>query len=252
MNKNNKQLCVIIPIYKQKLSNVETIAVNSYVDYFFDSDIYFVCPKSMQTEWYNKKFNSINYVRFEDCYFKSNKSYNVMMLNTDFYEKFTDYKYMLIAQTDAIIFDETKDINDFIKMDYDYIGAPWYTSPFCKKDGFFKYCIKRMVIHDSMEGKCGNGGFSLRKIASMIEMLENTKLYRKVLWHYNEDIFFSYIGYRKKYKIAPCKVAEKFALEQNMKERLSSGDFPLAVHAWEKIFDSYEELQVIKENAMKG
>ena len=252
MNENSKMLCVIIPIYKQFLNEKEILSVNSYVEYFKNIDIFFVCPQSLDINDYKTKYESINYVRFDDCFFQSNKSYNNLMLSEKFYEEFHNYVYMLIAQTDAIIFNQDINITEFINSDYDYIGAPWYYSPFSTKDGIIKYLIKKLIIHDSLKMSCGNGGFSLRKISSMIELLRMTSIYRKILWHYNEDIFFSYVGRKRGYKIAPCDIAEKFALEQNMKERISLCKFPLALHAWEKEFTSYKELENFRDLAIQN
>ncbi len=245
MSKRDKTLCIIIPIYKERLKITEKKAIFTYIEYFLNIDIYFICSRKLETIWYEKQFSQIKFVPFDNYYFISNKSYNNLMLNTEFYKRFIDYKYMIIAQTDAMIVNPSIDINNFLQMDYDYMGAPWYYSPFSIKDGFLKYIVKRLIIHDSLKNKCGNGGFSLRKISTMIEILESTKIYRKLVWRFNEDIFFSYICYKKKYNIAPINIAEKFSLEQNMIQQLSNGNYPLAVHAWEKVFNSYEELKNI-------
>ena len=247
---SNKKLCIVIPIYMEKLNDTEKSSIDSYFAYFTTYDIFFVHPKKMNIEWYRGKFPKGQFKEFDDAYFHSNKTYNKMMFNVDFYNAFNTYEYMLIAQQDARIVNPQIDIQFFLDQDVDYIGAPWLKSPIDRDDGFVKYIIKRAVIHDSMVGKVGNGGFSLRRISAIVDLLERTKIYRKIIWHFNEDLYISYVGMKKGIRFASFEVAKQFALEQYIKENFREGKIPLAVHAWEKTYDNLNEM-LFEVNANK-
>lgn len=240
-----KELVVIIPIYRDRLLENEIRAIDSYCRYFNSYDMVFICADNLDTADTQIRYPKINCVRFKNTFFKSNKTYNNLMLSEMFYRSFEEYKYLLIAQTDAIVFNSSIKIEDFLKLDLDYIGAPWFESPI-KSQRDIRYYIKRLIIHDSLEGKCGNGGFSLRKVSSCLNLLRKTKIFRLLLWHFNEDLFFSYVGWKKGMRIAEMNVGEKFCLEQQMKKKISEGIYPLALHAWEKEFDSHDELMDVK------
>lgn len=105
---------------------------------------------------------------FNEQYFDSVKSYNELMLSVDFYRSFREYQYMLIYQLDAFVFEDQ--LEYWCNKGYDYIGAPW------------------IKANKKFHPTCGNGGFSLRKIDSFIQLLEsspNKRLFSlKGLWCY--------------------------------------------------------------------
>jgi hypothetical protein len=75
--------------------------------------------------------------------------YNNLMTDPRFYRLFRDYEYILIFQTDSLIFPFSPfAIEDF--MGWDYVGAPWIHIP---------------------QSCGGNGGLSLRKTETMIRLL---------------------------------------------------------------------------------
>tara|TARA_Y100001978_G_C23603429_1_gene389910 strand:- start:124 stop:957 length:834 start_codon:yes stop_codon:yes gene_type:complete len=102
--------------------------------------------------------------------------YNKLLKSSYFYKNLIAWEYVLIMQTDTVIF---RKIDNYY-FDFDYIGAPWgYTK---NERGEYK----------SIPG--GNGGFSLRKISKMIETCKKYK-YKKNIRNIpskpNEDLFFS-------------------------------------------------------------
>lgn len=237
------RLCVVIPIYKEILTENENYSVMKYIEKLNHYDIYFICPFGLNTIFYHQHYPNVQYEYFSPCFFENNKSYNKLMLNVLFYKRFSPYDYILIAQTDAMIIGDEHVLEEMMEAEYDYTGAPWfeplYSYPLSIKDK-----IKKLVISHPEQCLVGNGGFSLRKIESCIRLIEANSLYLKLLWHFNEDYFFSYRGMCEKYKfrIAPVGMAEKFALEQHMNILIEKGEIPFAVHAWEKYYSSYEEL----------
>lgn len=87
------------------------------------------------------------------------EDYNRLLTSKSFYESIPT-EIILVFQADTMIFNKNKDaINNF--MIYDYVGAPW------------------------SELYLGNGGFSLRRKAKMMEIIDS-----KPYNNENEDIFF--------------------------------------------------------------
>src|SRR3546814_12069713 len=60
---------------------------------------------------------------FDDGYFKDISSYNSLMMSSAFYQSFLEYKYILIHQTDAFVFNN--ELKEWCEKDFDYIGDPW-------------------------------------------------------------------------------------------------------------------------------
>lgn len=233
----SKEVCVIIPIYNKIPTDSEDMSIKRNLLKLTGKDIFFAAPRSMDCrayEQYGELSENIRFVRFDDSYFKSNKTYSRLILSEEFYTPFIEYEYMLIAQTDTLILGRNK-LEDFICRGYDYWGAPWPEGPFTKPYSL-KDRIKLLFVTHPDKIQVGNGGFSLRKVKSTYELVKAKKLYIKVLWKFNEDMFFSLFAYKeyRGYTAAEACEAAEFALETNMREELVKGNIPYAVHAWEK------------------
>lgn len=226
-----KRVCVIIPIYNTIPTNKEIESINRNTDVLSNYDIYAVCPESMDISEY-KKYRFTDFLRFDDKYFVSNKSYSRLIMSEAFYKPIIDYEYLLIAQTDTFILNTSYSLEEFMDKDFDYIGAPWPKGPFDLPYGLREY-FKSLFISNPRELHVGNGGFSLRKVKSSYDTIVKHKLYIKYIWRLNEDLFFS----TRLNNIAPVEVAAKFALETNMQEEINKGNHPYALHAYEKYLD---------------
>lgn len=178
-----KKCAVVIPIYKEKLSEDELKSINQCFQVLKNYDIIFACPDNLNVEFYKSEAakNSINasFKPFNPKYFQNLDGYNNLMLSLDFYEKFVEYEYILIYQLDAWVFSD--ELNDWCDKGYDYIGAPWFNN-----------------INDVNSGLCkysGNGGFSLRKVSSFIKVLSAKPKFIlnliEVCNHYKKNRFWS-------------------------------------------------------------
>lgn len=239
-----KKLAVIIPIYQKKLNSAEEKSVSICRDKLGAGyDLFFIAPESLNMGNYSV-FSDIALKRFPDKYFKGTDTYNKLMLNPKFYEVFTDYEYMLIAQTDTLILNDGNEIERFMDAGYDYWGAPWE-----EKQEYWFHTTKSFLYEKFGLGKkfllrVGNGGFSLRHIDKTIAILKN-KWFWKMLWTGNEDFFFALYGLDNKigYRVAPLEQAQMFALETDMRENLQNGLKPFAVHKWQAEFIDYPEIE---------
>lgn len=242
-----KQCCIIIPIYKKRLSENEEVSVLRTYS-VFEKDIYFIAPEGLDCTYYKKKFEGIKFEFFASSYFESTFSYSKLLLEAAFYRRFSEYEYMLIAQTDVMILGKKIDLEKFIELGYDYWGAPWYEGlkinrfPYSAMNHLPKFIGKPRMCY------VGNGGLSLRKISSTIDVIEKHPICA-ALWYKggNEDCFFSYFS-SEDYKTAPIELAEQFSNESKMDINLQMGKIPFGVHAWEKFFlnDKNVILQFIK------
>jgi hypothetical protein len=130
------------------------------------------------------------------------QEYNEIMLDVEFWKKFTTYKKVLIFQTDTMMFQYGLEAY----MKYDYIGSPW-------------------PINYGLAKEVGNGGFSLRTIQAMITCLEHKEKIKIPPYKnseenlktfsgkHPEDVFYSFGMPLFKYTVAPSNVASFFSNE---------------------------------------
>ena len=245
-----KTCIVIIPIYKKEFDENEENCVVRYFHVLQGEKIAFVGPEHLDTSYYEKKFPEGVIERFPDAFFKGILGYNKLMLSEKFYERFLSYDYMLIAQPDATILQNENRLQEFMALDYDYIGAPWdparriWEWSLAKKEngkGYRIRCCKKEGDGIVM----GNGGFSLRKVIPC-KNLVRAHGWRKIYWYIkrNEDIFFGVLGRDNRigFKLADIETGFQFAREYQLKENLAKGNVPFGVHGYQKEFASYQEM----------
>lgn len=158
---NKKDIIIVIPVHKETLSDIEKASLTQCLKILNEYPICIIGPKSLNLSKYEIVFNNCNkeflFEKFADSNFSDYQSYNYFCLSQIFYERFSHYKYMLIYQLDAWVFRD--ELLYWCNQNYDYLGAPW------DYEELRRYGLKLQ------EG--GNGGFSLRKISSMIELTKN-------------------------------------------------------------------------------
>lgn len=247
---------VSIPVYKNMLSEFEKASLVQCCKILGKYDFSIVCSNDLDIKEYENilNFYNINYKaeRFEKKFFESIERYNQLMLDANFYKKFSKYDFMLVYQLDAYVFRD--ELGYWCKKDYDYIGAPWF-------EGF------SLNIDDAkLLDIAGNGGFSLRKISSFIDVLghkEETKVFieKYVKNGQNEDMFFSNFAknIKKDFKVALSDESMHFSFETQPKRlyQMTNGKLPFGCHAWERYdfdfwekFINLEEVDYNKENKL--
>lgn len=101
-------------------------------------------------------------------------TYSALLKMPSFWERFTKWSHVLIYQTDALIMRKIDDLY----FDYDYIGAPWKN-------------LDNWLGNNKPKYNGGNGGFSLRRVSSMLSICE---MHRGIpieqIDGSNEDAFF--------------------------------------------------------------
>ena len=230
-------VCMIIPVYKEKLSASEERNVLWNIEKAIPMKIFFVGPRFLNLKYYKNKFPSCEFIGFADDYFRNIQSYNRLMLEPFFYQRFQKFEYMCICQPDALILGDYSKLCKIIKISFDYWGAPWYPSHevrlYSSENEMISYFIDLYLKPYKIE--TGNGGLSLRHIEHTVRLLQKHFLIRK-LWNQNEDYFFAIIGgWRdKKYRVAPRDKAMIFALETKAKTLIYNKKYlPYGIHAYE-------------------
>ena len=222
----NKDCVIVIPVYKaiDKLKDDEILSIKQGIKILENN--YHIClvgPATLNYDDYNKLFNfKFDILKCNNEFFKNLSTYSYLCESYEFYKAFEDYQYMLIYQPDGWIFENR--LNDFIKLDYDYIGSPWKAGEFGSK-----------------EESVGNGGVSLRKNKVFIDICKN--LVEKdfnAKWVGLEDLFFCKYVYKniKKFNIAPANIARQFCISCYPSYFTQSGkNIPMCAHAWHKEYD---------------
>ncbi len=251
------KVVIVIPIYKEKISESELASLRQCIKVLGKYPIEFICPESLNVSEYEKYLSSTvasySYIRLNNKHFMSTRTYSNLLLMKDFYTIFLKYRFMLIYHLDAWVFEDK--LEYWGEQDYDYIGAPWFK-------------CNDTVMSDI----AGNGGFSLRKIESIISVLNsNRKLsFSEIMEKYspririfdffifiinilrysfqfaqksyyartsdNEDyVFVKYAkGSYPLFKVAPPEVALQFSFECRPKKlyEMNNNQLPFGCHAY--------------------
>ena len=249
----------MVPFYREALTPEEQISLR-HLEVFGDRyDRVAVIPASL-----GLNPPGFEPCRFPDRYFTDVAAYSRLCLSAPFYERFGDYRFILLYQLDCLVFSDQ--LLEWCELDYDYVGAPWLRSRERPAAGF---------------SRVGNGGFSLRKVASLLAVLRSER-YRgggsawwrdlmfaplpdleplspvprafkrlRVLrsarfgvagyvsgYTLNEDHFWSDRArlFYPQFRIAPVEVALRFSFEYGPRAcyQRSGGRLPFGCHGWHK------------------
>ena len=212
---------IVIPVYREQLDQFERISLEQCHRILQKYDIAFVAPEGLSFD-YGEQYANYDVIRFSAEYFQSTASYSHLLLEEMFYERFLEYKYLLIYQLDAFVFKD--ELESFCQKGWDYVGAP------CRGGNWDEYRVH-----------VGNGGLSLRNIRACIKALQGKKALLDTvenceIFEQAEDLFFSYYGKKnmEDFKIPDRHEAERFATGLNSWNVFSrvSKELPFGCHGW--------------------
>lgn len=262
-------VAVVIPIYRGTPTPLETISLVQCCVLLGRHPLVLVCAESLDPVPYLQLCAQHGITptveRLESHSFASITSYNKLLLDSCFYQRFIKYSYILIYQLDAFVFQDT--LAHWCQQGYDYIGAPWFEE------------YDASTATDPMQQSGGNGGLSLRRVEAFLEVLTPPFPYARVknwddMWRkyqgmslvgkafrfyrllvryrrasnlYGnflaqpkmfEDEFFSKVVPRifPRFKVAPSAVGMWFAFESQPRRMfgLTNQQLPFGCHAWER------------------
>ena len=235
-----KKIVIAIPIYKNSLDTFEQYSLDHSLSALAEKrDLIFIGPQIIEQHYYSERYPSIPFLFFDSAFFASAAGYSQLLLSKAFYEKFTDYEFLLVLQTDAIILRDELDY--WCAQTFDYIGAPWPA-------GFDIYLnIGRFAGDNGQQLKVfvGNGGLSLRRVSKCLALLEEFSDVAEVVRHsgfnphvgFNEDVFFSVLGsISNDFSIPDQITASRFSVEFPPSYYLAfnGNKHPMGGHAWWK------------------
>ena len=232
---DKKQVVIVIPVYKKKLSLTEQASLLQVQKIWGKYPRVFMAPEGLDFD-YGPMMDGFTVERFPSMYFKGVTGYSILLLTPAFYERFQEYEYMQIYQLDAFVFYDA--LPKYCAAGYDYIGAPvrWY--------GPHWHAIGTEV---------GNGGFSLRRVSSCLRMVRQLEEQEGKVPLYTafsacEDMFFGYCGTRPEldFHVPDTSYAVRYAVQDNVRhayQRLAKGEIPMGCHGWSKsYYPVWEEL----------
>ena len=209
--------CVVVPVYKKNPVFFEQASLMQVVRILGQKyDIYLVAPFGLDLEGYKSLCPTYKFKekRFSPKFFENIEGYNQLCRRWQFYNSFQEYQYMLVYQLDCWIFSDNLDY--FISLNHDYIGAPWLEID-------TQANVAKVV-------KCGNGGFSLRRIDKFVEVCKNHEAEADNST-IAEDVFFSN-NCENELNISPVEVGREFSFEvgPSLFFKLNDNKLPMGCH----------------------
>ena len=210
-----KKVVIVVPVYKQNLNDDERKSLKQLHSVLGKYDIKIVCPEGMDVGEYSLILGETHTQRFDGKYFSDRMAYCKLVSSVEFYETFNEYEYMLIYQLDCWVFRD--ELEQWCDKGYDYIGAPF----------FVKWFIDRGLY-------VGNGGFSLRKISSIIAYLKKYK--GRGLPHDDTDDGFFAANWEGSLNIPSPQEASMFSLEEAPAQQYAQNGnkLPFGCHAYKR------------------
>lgn len=256
-----KDCIIVIPIYRIPTPNEET-SIKNTLSKFQEYDCSFVIPKGLNEyagnsnakEKLKNDYPSAMQIEVDNRWLGPGlgvQGYNEMMLSKSFYERFVNYKYILICHPDAWVF--RNDLKEWIDKNYDVVGAPWISRPhfmsclwlrtqppslyiykLLKKIGITKNIVSTM---SEKPGFVGNGGFSLRKVKSIIRVCEThediiKKYVASVDAEFNEDVFWARVPENFKYPTQYEALSFSIDRHPRMCYVINEENLPMACHGY--------------------
>ena len=146
-------IAIVTPHHKSTITNDENISLSMAKKKFNDYDKFFLIPDNIKIN-----FDTGDYIikKVDSLFLSSHREYNKFLLNKKFYNLFKKYDYILIFQLDCLFLKNKENITNFFCIDY--VGSPHIN----KKTKRFNGVL--------------NGGFSLRKVNSFLDVLNSNKI----------------------------------------------------------------------------
>lgn len=178
-----KKAAIVIHVYKETLTLHEKISLTQLRKVLGKYPVILTAPEGFCANAYREilhdQLHSV--IGYPQRFFNGLTGYNKLMLSKDYYKALLEYEYILLHHTDAFVF--KNELDSWMDKGYDYIGAPIYDY-----DGTMNPTHYRCV---------GNGGFSLRKVASFYALADSKKVIYKAV-----DIINNFKKYNWRGRIA--------------------------------------------------
>ena len=152
-NATHRAIVVVIS-HRAELTSLELISLRQCVSVLGRHPKTLVCPEGLDTTWYQAFVPEIPILFVDRRWLSTYAMFNAFKVSPYLYQRFRDYEYLLFYEPDAFVFSDQ--LESWCSQGLDYVGAPWFrgiTEP----------------TSDEIIG-VGNGGFSLRRVASHLDI----------------------------------------------------------------------------------
>ncbi|MGV8923040.1 MAG: DUF5672 family protein [Thermomonas sp.] len=239
---------VVVPIYTTRLPAEDLVSLKRTVHVLGHHPIAIICPDALDLSALDEILLPATPAieRFAPEYFDGVAGYNRLMLSETFYQRFEEYEFLLICQTDAFVFDDK--LLEWCNKDYDYIGAPWIASRRTTWNrALFRLnnIFRKKKKSDEYLFKVGNGGFSLRKVRMMQRIVHEQRadIDQELANpsdrnHHVEDQYFSLVAPTKisEMRIPGYAEAVDFCIDRrpHLALEMNGNNLPFACHGFGK------------------
>lgn len=154
MNESDrKRVAIAVPLsFQNNFSEIEETSLKHLNHFLGEYDRFSMVPQSVDFE-----LEGCRTLKFPDKYFGSADNHSKHLMSEELYRTFEDYEYLLIYHLDALVFSD--DLLKWCDAGWDYIAPPWFPNQQTE-------WVKKPDV--------GNGGFSLRKIKSFLQLITTT------------------------------------------------------------------------------
>lgn len=226
---------VVVPMCRSVLSDEDKKSLDRLVSVLGEFAVTVACPEGMDVAEVEVRYPSFGFERFDSKLFAGQRVFNELLLSRDFYERFLEWDYILIHQSDSFVF--RNELQQWCDKGYDYIGSPWLFESwhrsyiYLELSGLKSAYLRKMKGIDDYNiarGKVGDGGFSLRKTrahydflnkhADIVDHYKSMSKYAR----YNEDVFWA---------VEPAKNGEDFKVPKPAEAvRFAFAQYPDLAH----------------------
>lgn len=211
---------IATPIWREEPTSTETTLLSITAHANSTVDLWFCAPESLDVSRYRRLHPEWKIRRFPDKVFASVRSYSLWLTQPNFYEAFSDFEFVTICQTDAVLINSVRNLP---LTSVDYIGSEWDPPLTVLTWGRRIY-----VAHDfdPPEGlgivrflgnplRVGNGGLSTRRVEAHIAATRwiSHNIPEKYRASTLEDVLLCSFGARHGLRIADATTASKTYLE---------------------------------------
>ena len=241
-----KNVAVIIPIYKPRLSQQEAASLTNTLTVLKEHDIFLIYPETMDVTVYKNEY-AVQYVAVTEEWLGVKNGiagYNQMMLSESFYAMFSNYEYILICHTDAWVFRD--ELLHWCEKGYDCVAAPWV-----KRKVYDNFIVSRFyrildmvkgnnkITRRNLYGKIGNGGLSLRKVSSFraacVKYSKEIDAFNANRHHlFNEDVFWAMVPVEFMYPKQEEAIQFSFDRHPDYCYKMNHHKLPFGCHSWNK------------------
>ena len=167
--KTSLTCCVVIPVYQASLTPMEKASLCNACRSFSALSVRIVSPNGLtllddldkESREAIAGVSDFSIIHFQSHFFCSVQNYNRLMTTSLFYASFREWDYILLAQLDSWVF--SPDIETWMAQRYSFVGAPW------------RLLLELPLGPEWATEAVGNGGFSLRRVADFLSVLDSVR-----------------------------------------------------------------------------